>query len=537
MTLNKDGRMVITADKFKDLLEGKLFDEPYFKNFYNAVDFPETKWIDASNLEIEGNILIESNKFFSFDITLSNCIFLNDIKVERGKFKKIWFVECTFKEHFLINNIEIKKRLWFNSCSFKKGLRIYHGNLNDFRCINSTFLYPLNVYGGNFIQFHLSSIEKKSNINITGLFTKIDYLRINSSININITKCIINSIEFNGVFDSSSMVVIKDIKLYTLIFEKIVNLGKFFLLNISLINELYEIEDIDIANIPNISSLFQGDFELDEFKNFLKKHRINTLLEYLNNFYTPSSFIEKNKIYFTGILYKSKVKNFDDLKINQSTFKILETTLGEIQFTNFEIEKFEEIVIDSSDLSLVKTLNSRFPTEKGLIKTGQNRYKNLYHTYNDLFSIASRQNNLKDKINYYKASQENLLLATKKDTFSFNKLSSLASLSVSKHFSDYGQNWIKALGLTIILCFLFFGLLILSLENIKFDLSTEGFTYYFKNLLQYFPQFLNPVHQLNFINSFGIAGKWSPTIDLLSRILTGIGIYEIIRSFRKYIRK
>ncbi|MCP4970921.1 MAG: hypothetical protein GY932_10045 [Arcobacter sp.] len=145
---------------------------------------------------------------------------------------------------------------------------------------------------------------------------------------------------------------------------------------------------------------------------------------------------------------------------------------------------------------------------------------------------------MKEKIEYYKASQENLLAFSKEEPFSFNKLSSLGSLRTSKFYSDFGQNWLKAILITVcIIGFLFYGLFLLSLKNIELDISVKGLKFFFNNLIHYYPQFLNPTHKLSFFNEIGELGKLSSSIDLISRVFIGIGIFETIRSFRKYVRK
>ena len=60
------------------------------------------------------------------------------------------------------------------------------------------------------------------------------------------------------------------------------------------------------------------------------------------------------------------------------------------------------------------------------------------------------------------------------------------------------------------------------------DFSVDGFNYFRKELLQYYPQFINPTHKLSYFdNLFGL-GKWSSAIDFISRIFIGIGVFEAI---------
>jgi len=535
------GRMIISANKFKDFIHGRLKDDEDFKNNYNGIDSIESYWINAENLEIRGDLELNSSDSIIYDITLSNCLFINKIDIDDSEFKKLWFLNCVFQKPFVIKNIKIETWLWLSTCTLESGLRIHNGFFKDFSCSNTFLKSPLTIKGGVFDRLSLSPSRDSENVEILGEFTLIDYLHItaNDIINLSISKSIINIIKFSGIFNSKSIVIIQDIKNYSLFFEKVVNLGKIFLLNIEILNELIQFKNDDIKRVIDEDDLFKDDYEKKDSERIIKKHDIKNVLSFVNNIFITNNFIEKNNAFFKRLIYSSKGKKYENLfiKVEKSTFKIFETTLGIVELKNFNINKFEEIYIDSSDLSELRTLNSKFPTKNGRIKNFKENFNDLYHVYNDLFSIASKQNNLKEKIEYYKASQENLLLATKKESFSFKKLSSLYSLRVSKFYSDYGQNWIRAFIITVFIGLFFYGIYILSLANYKLDLSKDGFNYFNKYLLQYFPQFLNPTHKLSFTDDFGVIGKWSSAIDLFSRVFTGIGIYEIIRSFRKYVRK
>ncbi|MFT5892263.1 MAG: hypothetical protein ACI9Y7_002373 [Dokdonia sp.] len=183
-------------------------------------------------------------------------------------------------------------------------------------------------------------------------------------------------------------------------------------------------------------------------------------------------------------------------------------------------------------------MNSKFPVKEGRITSNSNLYRNLYHLYNDLYSISSAQNNAKNRLEYYKASQINLLRSTKEEAFSWNKISSLLSLRVSKFYSDFGQNAVKAFFITVFLLGpIFYGLFVLSLENITFDFSEKGRKFFFEEILKYYPQFLNLTHKYTLLENVSSLGNFSLLIDLFSRIFIGIGIFEMIRSFRKYVRK
>ena len=56
------------------------------------------------------------------------------------------------------------------------------------------------------------------------------------------------------------------------------------------------------------------------------------------------------------------------------------------------------------------------------------------------------------------------------------------------------------------------------------------------NYLKYLPEFINPTHKIDFIDDLkNEIGDWTRFLDFFGRIIVGIGIYETIKSFRKYV--
>lgn len=76
----------------------------------------------------------------------------------------------------------------------------------------------------------------------------------------------------------------------------------------------------------------------------------------------------------------------------------------------------------------------------------------------------------------------------------------------------------------------------LLMSNYDLAWSTDGFR---ENIANYI-KFINPTHKLNFMDTEFYKysdNDWFVIFDLLGRIFVGIGIFETIRSFRKYSRK
>jgi hypothetical protein len=540
--LSEDGYIWLSSEEFKSFLRGDKKEEILFEGFYSEIKSINSNSIHANNLKLTNELVFDEYDIFTYDITLSNCIFEEQVKFDGGVFNQIWFTRCSFLEEVKINNGTFNKWLWYSGCTFNNAVRIYNGNFKSFHYSNNHSKKQLIINGGVFDDLHLNSFEEDIDVSIKGVFLLINHIFISGTNfrTINIKDCNINILKIDCIFSSNALVFIENIKLYYLFFNELTNLGNIFLSNIEVLKFLMKHKELSIEEMYDNSFVYE-DYEREDIDRAIKRYNIKNVTQYVNNFYKSSSkFLKRNEKLIFKKLFYCEGKDYENIfiKVQKPSLKILDSVLGTFQIKNLEIKNFEDIILDSSDLSSVKMINSRFPTKKGRIKSLKNTNKNLYHLYNDLYSSSSKQNNVKEKIEYYKASQVNLLLSTKEETFSFNKLSSIWSLKVSKFYSDYGQNWFKALFVTIFLIgFLFYGLFLISLENIEFDFSVKGINFYYINLLEYYPQFLNPTHKISFINEIGVLGKLSSMIDLLSRIFIGIGFFEIIRSFRKYVRK
>lgn len=208
--------------------------------------------------------------------------------------------------------------------------------------------------------------------------------------------------------------------------------------------------------------------------------------------------------------------------------------MGYLELIDFDVNQYKYIYIESSDLSSIKLINSFIPTSKNRISSNDITYLNHYSIYNNLYVSAKNQNNIKDRNRYYKASQKYLLRNLK--TKFFINLPSIISNLISKLFSNYGESWIRSLIVSVILSTFFFGFYLISFKNIEFDFSCDGWMFFQSNYLKYTPEFINPTHRIDFIEHLRReTGEWTRFFDFLGRIIVGIGIYETIKSFRKYV--
>jgi hypothetical protein len=219
---------------------------------------------------------------------------------------------------------------------------------------------------------------------------------------------------------------------------------------------------------------------------------------------------------------------FDTL---DTQFRIDNSSPGILELKSLLFEQYQ-IEIKNSDLSSVKLLHARIPDVMA-----QDDDLNYYNVYNDLYTAAVRQNNTKDKAFYYKTAQEYLYSYLKDSAKADDRdAGSRIAITVSKIYSHHGTDWIRACLVTFFITFLFFILFTLSLKEIDADVSGHGAAYFNETIMPYFFEFINPLHRIDFMSKISPLGGFTAFFDFLSRIFVSIGIFEIVRSFRKHVR-
>ena len=125
----------------------------------------------------------------------------------------------------------------------------------------------------------------------------------------------------------------------------------------------------------------------------------------------------------------------------------------------------------------------------------------------------------------------------KTESATIESTGSRISIFVSRLFSIHGSDWIRASLVTISIAFVFFCFFVNSLKEITADLSATGIKYLIELILVYFPQFINPIRRIDFMAEVSPLGLWTALFDFIARVFVSIGIFEIIRSFRKHVRQ
>lgn len=224
---------------------------------------------------------------------------------------------------------------------------------------------------------------------------------------------------------------------------------------------------------------------------------------------------------------KSEDYNFTQLKDSQ--LNIIKTDLKHSQWVNFRVQDYDLIRIEETSLnsvifplSIVKTVDDR-----------ENDNYGLYKLYNFLYQYFKQNSDAKSEVEFYRYSRKALLEYYCEKRI-WQHIPSKISLYVSSLFSNYGSNWLKSVLITSLISLTLYFFMV-------FTILGFGFLKYDYVILENFFVFLNPTHKLTFLDNkiegITFSTKFIFVIsDFIGRIFVGIGIYETIRSFRRYAR-
>ncbi len=474
--------------------------------------------------KIEGVLVIEVDNIKE-PVTFSNCHF-DEVFIKNTSMKdRLEFRHCTFQKEFIIFNVQ-GAGLIFNSCLFDQGLSVNYCELKY--CTLSKVESPNGIkFEGGCVQvLDIKPLNEKTQFSLDGKFLLIDTLAVDCSSGITIfaKKAVINNILLSGYYNVSSRLDFNNIINKKIEINNLNNDGKFY---------FSKLRPVGVRKFLNLSldKYIKAYSEFDkmhskelEIVRALSKQRIGTLDLYSG--YHPvlrfREFIEQHH-------YTDFLEYYDDLS---AEFAIGNSSAGILELKNIMFERYILKIINS-DLSAVKLINSQIPDVNA-----KDDFLNYYNVYNDLYTSAAKQNNTKDKSDYYRISQNYLYKYLRYESVSDDRhRGSRFSIIVSKFYSSHGTNWPKACLVTILLALLFFYLFTASLSRVNSNLSIYGTAEFFTDFLPYFPQFINPLHRIDFMQHIAALGPWSALLDFFSRILVSIGIFEIVRSFRKHVRQ
>lgn len=478
-----------------------------------------------TDMAIDGNFMLMS-KSFNFPISFENCsfnfVYIDDITWHNT----IKFEYCKFSEDFNIKSLEASS-LRFENCQFEKSVNIDNCKIHILDFEKTESHSGINFTGGEIFKIMIDPVNEKTHFSFVGKFLLIKELSIKSVSGITIfsKKCIINLISLTGYYNISSRLDFNNIINQKIKLNELNNDGKIYFSNIKPV-AVHSFKDKPVSDYINLfrntDKNKHNNLEIELIDTLEDNFSVINLILEKYPFFSFIDFIEDN--YYVDFLeYQPFVKaKFD---INNSSVGILE--LKNIMFEQYELE------IKSSDLSAIKLINSKIPDVKV-----NDDYLNYYSVYNDLYTSAGKQNNTKDKVDYYKTSQRYLYRYLDQEAPpNARDLGSRCAIKISWLFSNHGTNWLQAVLVTIAITFVCFCLFIDSLNEMNLDLSSKGFSNFGTIMVRFFPQFLNPLHKIDFMQEVSKIGLYSVLIDFFARIIISIGVFEIIRSFRKHVRQ
>ncbi len=477
---------------------------------------------------------------FKKNITFKNCIF--NIRVS--------FISCEFNAIRFSGGTIFNKGLYFKRC---KAVLITFNDVEFMKMEN-----PSNQI--NFSYVNLGRISFYNSKNIRSFIDNgyIDNLSYYSCENLELTiqdkRTVFNYLGFSDLI-GSNRVVLRDITIDKVNIEDEISRDsrlEMYNLNIrildfsSLINKgvlLFNTIKFKIKRIQYSSKTIKQFFE--EY-NYTQEQR-DEIISDLSNV----GLVEDDDLFmlsFDEDLLDELNKGKNEVKDLDNKYEFLYSEMGldemelgsQIQFHAFELgncklsnctfEKGVKLKVKDTELDSLKLKNCELPIVD--LETNESNYE----IFNDLYSIAKKQHNKEREVSYYSTSQEALLEKLRSDED--KDLASIWSLRISKYYSRFGTDWIRSIKVTVIFPLLLF--LPMVLLSGYYPCGSIDCFFTFFDVASGYLLFLNPAHKLNFmgdiemqpLNNFGFV-----FFDMIGRIIIGIGIFETIRSFRKFTRK
>ncbi|MEZ4839926.1 hypothetical protein [Flavobacterium sp.] len=518
-------KMPINNGQFMSIFKGNgdLNLLPKGKNFFKRDVNGKIESLQLASLSINGSVSL-NNLNIDYEIRLVNCDFNGNFILSKFNSSKIFmFSFCNISNNLEISNSKIDEfflgDLNLNggfAINQKSNFKLIH--FQGFNLLNSGFLN--NFYAEKFIIRRATLKHFK----IFGYNSIIDELEIGYvyAEDMDIENSVINKILFTSTFRDNSKLLLNNNRINQLEFGNFVNKAHIEFINVEIGDFARDNSEILLKNVIDKNTLKEIE------KIIIDKTSVENLL---NKKVQELSYKDLKNIGGWEFQRKFYHKNAPEII---SSLKIIKSDLGNIYFKNFNFENFKSVVIDDSELNLINLFNSYLP-----LKNIKGNPIALYETFNEMYNIATKKNNIRDRVEYYKASQHFLLKSSLNRKWYF-RIPSIISSFTSKFYSNFGTRWTQSCMVTFLFGLLFFSLMMLS-TNYDFDFKIRSSSWKnFKDLSAFFIQYLNPFHNIEFLDSY-IYNISSSTkfvlFDFLGRIFISIGIFETIRSFRKYVRK
>lgn len=297
---------------------------------------------------------------------------------------------------------------------------------------------------------------------------------------------------------------------------------------------------VDIDNC-NFSSDFQ--FTLNSVENsYFKHNEFNKTNFSLTDFGIDSEFSFND---FTGTALFEKLKNENRTKIKFNSCNFMkytyfnESTLYELHIDTSKFQEFtsfQELELNSIFLDRTIFEKPAFFDDIEIFKFNKCNKRTLRNIKQQLLRADNKIDYDNFRVHELDSYKEELKKNIKSKLKTNRKKSKrdLAILRVNSFFSNNGTDWVKAIKRTLFVAILFYSIFY-GMYNSKREidlLNTSGYSEYFIGLFRYF--LLTDFHNPLIKNKEYLTSVWEWIPFVFGKILIGIGIYEILVSFRKF---
>lgn len=465
-------RKEISAEVFLGICSGGLRDihiETGYNHFYRADSDNEIYQVVIKGQSIKGEVYLTKSKY-TWKFSITDCIFLDAVIFEDAEFLKEVFFE----------NVVFKKGFKFNEPNF-------HGNLICRRLQVDDNIW---LHGGK--------------------FSKSFFLDVNCDDGIIPTAAvIIDGGEYNKLVIGSHYSQLRSIDMFTLGVT-----GNVFIAG----------RETIIHNI---------------FIRGLSRHLMLSLEDFHVNSISIASYNSSVKFK----IHKIKAYNIPNQK---AEFKVQNSNLGTAEISTLNLKEFDIVNIRDSYLSNVNFVNTHWPTnitsyeQNGSVIITNTKLEDYYFksrdTYRQLKYASSKYGDivtsyefLAKEMEAYRTQLKYKRINGRKDWW--NNKSERINLWLNMFSNYYGNNWLKAVGWTLLFNSILF----------TFYCWAQGYRIgadwrTFWTLTAYSFEFLNPLRKADFLEH--ITGRHPAAgaiaIDYTSRIIIAYFVYQTISAFRKF---
>jgi hypothetical protein len=280
-------------------------------------------------------------------------------------------------------------------------------------------------------------------------------------------------------------------------------------------------------------SVFKGETNFDnttfgDLSDFWNATFYKTVIFYKTDFLGTSVFsraIFKENVLFTYSVI-NKLIIFRGATFEKGFDLSLAIILGEISPFDINIENYK-----SEDNLKDEDIYEKYVSKNGIIVD-----KNKRETFRILKNHYITQSSSFDYVKYSNLEQKAYSIELKKRIFKKNPeykaIQDYIIFILNTSSNKLGTSYIRGIGFTLLVGFLFFYFCLLSTENYYFSLSNFNIDT-FKECFRYYFQFLIPTHSIDFLETEKpntMFYLW----DFIGRAFVSYGIYQTVQAFRKY---